>query len=111
MRRSLLVDKTYIAGNDTLEHNLSGARDRRRRDHGYITPEDAAAFLHKERSSTLEQLMIEVRYDPLTALHLAAMTRQTQSPLPKEPPCRSQPAGDIKSTQGDDVNASVELDA
>lgn len=77
MRRSLLVDKTYIAGNDTLEHSVDGRRDRHRRGQGYITPMDAAAFLGDAKTNSFEQLMIEVSYDPLTALHLTAMQRRS----------------------------------
>ncbi|MCB1665067.1 MAG: hypothetical protein KDI28_04770 [Pseudomonadales bacterium] len=92
MRRSLLVDKTYIAGNDTLEHSVDGRRDRHRRDQGYITPMDAASFLGDAKRKSLEQLMIEVSYDPLTALHLAAMQRRTVPEMERVEEDNAEPA-------------------
>lgn len=69
-RRSLVVEKTYITDNESLEFDVAGNRDRHRREQGYVTSVSAAAFLTQARDNAMNQLLIEVAYDPLTSVHL-----------------------------------------
>lgn len=76
MRRSLLVEKTYITGNENLLHNVEGQREQHRRERGYVTPASAASFLDSAKNSSLEAVLIEVAYDPATSMQLRIMRQE-----------------------------------
>lgn len=77
-RRSLRTEKTHIASNEFLQQDMAGARERHRQDQGFVTPETAAQVLTQMRSSSLDSLLIEVRYELLTGLQLQAQRRRQQ---------------------------------
>ena len=66
----VVVEKTYITDNESLEFDVAGNRDRHRREQGYVTSVSAAAFLAQARDTAMNQLLIEVAYDPFTSMHL-----------------------------------------
>lgn len=72
-RRSLLAEKTHIVANDTLERDIAGDRDDRRRAEGYVTPLSASVFLGEAKGTPIGELLISVAYDPATAIQLRAM--------------------------------------
>lgn len=75
-RRSLVVEKTYITDNESLQFDVAGNRDRHRRKRGYVTSVSAAAFLAQARDTAMEKLLIEVAYDPFTSVHLRQIARR-----------------------------------
>jgi len=70
MRRSLTAEKTHIAHNENLAPDVESERDRHRRNRGYVTRDSAVGFLAEVAGSTLDELILKVDYDPLTAMQL-----------------------------------------
>lgn len=79
MRRSLTVDNTHIAANENLAQDVENERDQRRRARGYVTSQNAAAFLDRINTASLDELIAEKDYDPFTAIQI----RRQQSAIPK----------------------------
>lgn len=78
-RRSLTIEKTYITRNENLAPDVDAARDRHRREQGYITPQSATAFLNHARRESLATLIMEQSYDPFTRMQLQRL--QTRLPV------------------------------
>lgn len=78
-RRSLTIEKTYITRNENLAPDVDAARDRHRRERGYITPQSATAFLNHARRESLATLIMEQAYDPFTRTQL----RRLEATLPE----------------------------
>ncbi len=70
MRRSLTIEKTYIADNESLAFDVEAARDRHRRDRGHVTAESASAFLRRIRQASIDELIVEGNYDAYSAIQL-----------------------------------------
>lgn len=75
-RRSLMSEQTHIAGNDTLDVDVAFEREGSRRAKGFVTPLSAAVFLGEAKGASIEDLLIGVTYDPVTAMHLRAIRAQ-----------------------------------
>jgi hypothetical protein len=69
-RRSLVVEKTYSVANENLAPDVEGNRDRHRRERGYVTTLSASAYLSRLKASNLAELLLELTYDPYTAMQL-----------------------------------------
>lgn len=111
LRRSLTIEKTYITHNENLALDVEVARDRRRRDHGYVTPLSAAAFLKRIRVSSLDELLIDGSYDGYSAVQLRSMQRSSPDRDDSSLPISEQKASEPEETRSPAEQALEELHA
>lgn len=78
-RRSLTVEKTHITNNENLALDVEENREQNRRNKGYATKSSSTAYLMRIRLSTLDDLLIEGRYDEFTAMQIRAIFRNEQT--------------------------------
>ena len=104
-RRSMLAENTHIAGNDTLYTDVSAGRDARRQRQGYVTPLSASVFLGETMGMALDELIISVAYDPVTAMQLRAI-RARKAPAASGPP--SSPGPDVPGQDNPEAPAPGE---
>lgn len=81
-QRSLLSENTTIAASDVLETDVASDRDQHRQSLGHVTPLSASVFLGAARTASIDDLIIDVAYDPIAASYLASARKLRQEDDP-----------------------------
>ena len=80
LRRSLRSDTAAISAEDILvREDVAGDRGDQQMQRGYVGPLEAAVMLGNAKSTSLENLLIEVAYDGTSAVHLRRLHQQQET--------------------------------
>ena len=80
LRRSLRSDTAAISAEDILvREDVAGDRGDEQMQRGFVGPLEAAVMLSDAKSTSLENLLIEVAYDGTSALHLRRIRQQQEA--------------------------------